>query len=142
MSYLSDRSPESIINDEARVHTPVVQNTTLYKEGNWPVLEKWGVKKVSEEGLCYTCILPEGWKKVKVSDSPEESDFYLIDGDGLVRAKSSFEEIIVYEHRYGVEEHIEEADYFAVYEYGQQTPVSIFQVAKTLADLLNKESGW
>lgn len=77
-------TPSGIEQQEAQGQQNLVQSTTLPINGDWEVLERWGVVKGEpiDQLFCH-CTLPDGWTKAPTDHSLWSS---LVDARGLIRA--------------------------------------------------------
>jgi hypothetical protein len=76
--------PGGIEQQEAQGQQNLVQSTTLPIDGDWEVLERWGIVKGEpiDDLFCH-CTLPEGWTKAPTDRRLWSS---LVDARGLIRA--------------------------------------------------------
>jgi hypothetical protein len=73
-----------IENQEATGHRDLIYSDKLPIEGDWNILERWGViKGAAIDKLFYSCTLPVGWEKVPTKHPMWST---LVDERGLKRA--------------------------------------------------------
>lgn len=86
---------EAIETIEKIEQSDFLNKSILPVEGNWDILEAWGVKKLdTHDDLFFNCILPEGWTKEALNHYWS----YLNDEKGRRRA-TIFYKGVIYDRR-------------------------------------------